>query len=257
VFIIYIILSILSSVKTFTLYRQFLKKLRIFTFNLLKVQTRFNFLLEHFLKHNFKFVEIMIQFQTSGVVSDGKVYILDRKTGIFTQNQFLTESIFLYGCNSKTNYCKYLKFLPNVYFKFLRNLSKTRKFAMRLNFKFLRNRVPNDNDLSSNDFKYFISRRYLKILPHLKFKFRQKFVKIMNICKLFCSSKFIKLFVFISNVKYSRLTNHLRSESFFTTEIFDFSNVLSSNFYDVYQNCKNLQTLEYFTISSDWQDRNN
>ncbi|KAE9536645.1 hypothetical protein AGLY_007047 [Aphis glycines] len=36
---------------------------------------------------------------------------------------------------------------------------------------------------------------------HLKFKFRQKFVKIINICKLFCSSKFKKLFVFISNVK--------------------------------------------------------
>ncbi|KAE9532804.1 hypothetical protein AGLY_009885 [Aphis glycines] len=29
-------------------------------------------------------------------------------------------------------------------------------------------------------------------------------------------SKFINLFVFISNVKYSRLTNHLRSESFFS-----------------------------------------
>jgi len=28
----------------------------------------------------------------------------DNKTGIFTQNQFLTESIFLYGCNSKTNH---------------------------------------------------------------------------------------------------------------------------------------------------------
>ncbi|KAF0755023.1 Uncharacterized protein FWK35_00007090, partial [Aphis craccivora] len=65
----------------------------------------------------------------------------DGKTGIFTQNQFSTKSIFLYGCNSKTNHCKYLKFSPNVYvikfskmfdffrFKFLRNLSKTRKFA--------------------------------------------------------------------------------------------------------------------------------
>ncbi|KAF0765130.1 Uncharacterized protein FWK35_00021684, partial [Aphis craccivora] len=32
-----------------------------------------------------------------------------------TQNQFLTKSIFLYGCNSKTNHCKYLKFSPNIY----------------------------------------------------------------------------------------------------------------------------------------------
>ncbi|KAE9542566.1 hypothetical protein AGLY_002477 [Aphis glycines] len=46
-----------------------------------------------------------------GVVSDGKVNIC----GIFTQNQFSTESIFLYGCNSKTNHCKYLKLSPNVY----------------------------------------------------------------------------------------------------------------------------------------------
>ncbi|KAF0758203.1 Uncharacterized protein FWK35_00021351 [Aphis craccivora] len=31
----------------------------------------------------------------------------DEKTGIFTQNQFSTKSIFLYGCNSKTNHCKF------------------------------------------------------------------------------------------------------------------------------------------------------
>ncbi|KAE9543901.1 hypothetical protein AGLY_001879 [Aphis glycines] len=39
----------------------------------------------------------------------------DGKMRIFTQNQFSTESIFLYSCNSKTNHCKYLKFSPNVY----------------------------------------------------------------------------------------------------------------------------------------------
>ncbi|KAF0760583.1 Uncharacterized protein FWK35_00030436, partial [Aphis craccivora] len=72
----------------------------------------------------------------------------DGKTGFFSQNQFSTKSIFLYGYNSKTNHCKYLKCSPNVYvhvnkkkldnqkhmkiehkFKFLRNMSKTRKFA--------------------------------------------------------------------------------------------------------------------------------
>ncbi|KAF0760032.1 Uncharacterized protein FWK35_00011776 [Aphis craccivora] len=73
----------------------------------------------------------MLQFQTMGVVSDAKVNILgalysfkknrgkqkknDGKTGIFTQNQFLTKSIFLYDYNSKTNNSKYIKFLPNVY----------------------------------------------------------------------------------------------------------------------------------------------
>ncbi|KAF0745858.1 Uncharacterized protein FWK35_00034782, partial [Aphis craccivora] len=30
-------------------------------------------------------------------------------------NQFSTKSIFLYGCNSKTNHCKFLKFSPNIY----------------------------------------------------------------------------------------------------------------------------------------------
>ncbi|KAF0746612.1 Uncharacterized protein FWK35_00014471 [Aphis craccivora] len=39
----------------------------------------------------------------------------DGKTEIFTQNQFSTKLIFLYGCNSKTNHCKYLKFSLNVY----------------------------------------------------------------------------------------------------------------------------------------------
>ncbi|KAF0749674.1 Uncharacterized protein FWK35_00036671, partial [Aphis craccivora] len=38
----------------------------------------------------------------------------DGKTGIFTQNQFSTKSIFLYGCNSKTNHCKYWKCSPKV-----------------------------------------------------------------------------------------------------------------------------------------------
>ncbi|KAF0711130.1 Uncharacterized protein FWK35_00036649, partial [Aphis craccivora] len=30
-------------------------------------------------------------------------------------NQFSTKSIFFYGCNSKTNHCKYLKFSSNFY----------------------------------------------------------------------------------------------------------------------------------------------
>ncbi|KAF0757456.1 Uncharacterized protein FWK35_00021471 [Aphis craccivora] len=81
----------------------------------------------------------MLQFQTLGVVSDNKMNLvgaLGRSffefpnsfqkrrenpknnygiTEIFMQNQFSTKSIFLYGCNSKTNHCKYLKFSPNNY----------------------------------------------------------------------------------------------------------------------------------------------
>ncbi|KAF0751643.1 Uncharacterized protein FWK35_00039219, partial [Aphis craccivora] len=39
----------------------------------------------------------------------------DGKTGNFTQYLFSTKSFFLYGYNSKTNHCKYLKFSPDVY----------------------------------------------------------------------------------------------------------------------------------------------
>ncbi|KAF0688839.1 Uncharacterized protein FWK35_00031494, partial [Aphis craccivora] len=70
-------------------------------------------------------VSIMLQFPTLGVVSDSKMNLVDalgrsffefpRKTGIFRQNQFSTKLISLYGCNSKTNHCKYLKFSTNVH----------------------------------------------------------------------------------------------------------------------------------------------
>ncbi|KAF0758575.1 hypothetical protein FWK35_00023617 [Aphis craccivora] len=56
-----------------------------------------------------------------GVVSDVKFSKKSRKKKMtekreyFTQNQFSTKSIYLYGCNSKTDHCKYLKFSPNFY----------------------------------------------------------------------------------------------------------------------------------------------
>ncbi|KAF0705420.1 hypothetical protein FWK35_00023469 [Aphis craccivora] len=64
----------------------------------------------------------MLRFQTLGVVSDikrskenifqqfskksRKTKKNDGKTGIFTQNQFLTKSIFLCGCNLKLITCR-------------------------------------------------------------------------------------------------------------------------------------------------------
>ncbi|KAF0767781.1 Uncharacterized protein FWK35_00019365 [Aphis craccivora] len=42
----------------------------------------------------------------------------DGKTGIFTQNQFSTKTIFLRDCYSKTNHYKYLKFSPNGPYEF-------------------------------------------------------------------------------------------------------------------------------------------
>ncbi|KAF0771230.1 Uncharacterized protein FWK35_00001959 [Aphis craccivora] len=60
------------------------------------------------------------------------------ENGNFYAKQVFDQIDFLYGCNSKTNDYKYLKFSPN--FQFLRNLSKMQKFAN--NFE------RNDNDLS-------------------------------------------------------------------------------------------------------------
>ncbi|KAE9535959.1 hypothetical protein AGLY_007860 [Aphis glycines] len=103
--------------------------------------------------------------------------------------------------------------------------------------------------------EHFIRISSYVILIHLKFKFRQKFVKIMNICKLFCSSKFIKLFVFISNVKYSRLTNHLRSESFFYYNhyfcikiILNINKVFEIKHHKICRNSSLLVYLVYYTV---------
>ncbi|KAF0747681.1 hypothetical protein FWK35_00029485 [Aphis craccivora] len=112
----------------------------------------------------------MLQFQTLGVVSDvkrSKVNIFqqfskksrktkknDRKTGIFTQNKFLTKSIFLYGCNSKTNHCKFLKFSPNNYVSVIYiqlNFHKILTFFDSNFYEICRKRENlqrNDNDLS-------------------------------------------------------------------------------------------------------------
>ncbi|KAF0758567.1 Uncharacterized protein FWK35_00013977, partial [Aphis craccivora] len=110
--------------------------------------------------------KILLQFQTSGVVSDGKVNILgalkrskvnifqqfskksrktkkksDGKTGIFTQNQITTKSIFLYGYSSKTNHCKYLKFSPNIYISTIENFDFSDNSFFE--FIFLRNMLKN------------------------------------------------------------------------------------------------------------------
>ncbi|KAF0718936.1 Uncharacterized protein FWK35_00031849 [Aphis craccivora] len=39
----------------------------------------------------------------------------DGKTGILRKTSFRPNRFFFYGCNSKTNHCKYLKFSPNIY----------------------------------------------------------------------------------------------------------------------------------------------
>ncbi|KAF0748064.1 Uncharacterized protein FWK35_00026517 [Aphis craccivora] len=71
------------------------------------------------------------------------------------------------SCNSKTNHCKYLTFSPNVpysQFFFISVYSSNFYEICRKREKLQRN----DNDSSSNDFKYFISRENLKILPVIK-----------------------------------------------------------------------------------------
>ncbi|KAF0774149.1 Uncharacterized protein FWK35_00001991, partial [Aphis craccivora] len=86
-----------------------------------------------------------------------------RKNGNFYAKPDLTKTIFLNGCNSKTNHCKYIKISPNSQFYFISVYSSNFYEICRKREKLQRN----DNDLSSNDFKYFISRKYLKILPFL------------------------------------------------------------------------------------------
>ncbi|KAF0773441.1 Uncharacterized protein FWK35_00004538, partial [Aphis craccivora] len=115
------------------------------------------------------FVEIRNSFQKKSKKQKKKKN--ERKTGIFTKTQCLTKSIFLYGCTSKANHCKNLKFSPNVYVMSIKKFWTAKKTS-EFNKKFIMIQICN------------ISLRYLKILP---FKYLQKFVKIMNICKLFCS----------------------------------------------------------------------
>ncbi|KAF0749012.1 hypothetical protein FWK35_00025218, partial [Aphis craccivora] len=51
-----------------------------------------------------------------GVVSDVKVNILvTEKREFLRKTSFRPNRFFFYGCNSKTNHCKYLKFSPNFY----------------------------------------------------------------------------------------------------------------------------------------------
>ncbi|KAE9545351.1 hypothetical protein AGLY_000894 [Aphis glycines] len=164
----------------------------------------------------------------------------DGKTGIFTQNQFSTESIFLYGCNSKTNHCKYLKISPNIYNSIIfihvgkkilddqKNLKivytsnfyeicrkrenlqvflelaikKTRsiiieKILSAFEFKiFTKSR--NDNDLSSNDFKY--------LLLFKKHNFFLLAFEVQILTKTRQNHEYLQIIL---------LTNNLRSESFF------------------------------------------
>ncbi|KAF0756206.1 Uncharacterized protein FWK35_00018795 [Aphis craccivora] len=72
-----------------------------------------------------------------------------KKRGFLRKTSFRPNRFFLYGCNSKTNHCKYLKFSPNVYVIINRPL----KFSifMRIFFEV--------------SLKFSISHRYLKILP--------------------------------------------------------------------------------------------
>ncbi|KAF0766372.1 Uncharacterized protein FWK35_00012000 [Aphis craccivora] len=63
----------------------------------------------------------------------------DGKTGNFTQYQFSTKSIFLYGCNSKTYHCKYFKFSPNVYVSVI---IYTHSYELKIVFSLLKHKPP-------------------------------------------------------------------------------------------------------------------
>ncbi|KAF0747801.1 Uncharacterized protein FWK35_00023772, partial [Aphis craccivora] len=149
----------------------------------------------------------------------------DGKTGIFTQNKFSTKSIFLYGCNSETNHCKFLKFSPNIYVISIKKILDDQKVPYEFSnfYEICRKRENlqrNDNDLSSNDFKYFISRRYLTILPVIMigvfFTAIYRQLKFSIFLKIYLIAIKIQTTFFTNHWKlYPMLTNHLRSESFF------------------------------------------
>ncbi|KAF0762464.1 Nucleic-acid-binding protein [Aphis craccivora] len=112
------------------------------------------------------------------------------------------------------------KMLDDLKFTFLRNLSKTQKFEI-LKIKNTTLSFPycNDNDLSSYDFKCFISRRYLKILPFL--------LRNLNV-GVFRPLKHKPPFSPTTG-NYPRLTNHFCSESILLLSSYLY--YLSSNFY--------------------------
>ncbi|KAF0763863.1 Uncharacterized protein FWK35_00005024 [Aphis craccivora] len=74
----------------------------------------------------------------------------DGKTGIFTQNQFSTEIFTKILCTCYLYTVKFSKIFDSNFYEIYRKRENLQR---------------NDNDLSSNDFNYFISRRYLKFLP--------------------------------------------------------------------------------------------
>ncbi|KAE9534050.1 hypothetical protein AGLY_008786 [Aphis glycines] len=121
-----------------------------------------------------------------GVVSDVKVNILEVKVNIFQQfskksrktkkkmtekREFLRKTsfrqiVFLYGCNSKTNHCKYLKFSQNTIEIF--NFSNSNLYEICQNCENLQIILWLENH---KIFSFITnkSRRYLKILPNLPF----------------------------------------------------------------------------------------
>ncbi|KAF0719145.1 hypothetical protein FWK35_00023885 [Aphis craccivora] len=82
----------------------------------------------------------------------------DEKMGIFTQNQFSTKSIFLYGCNSKINHCIYMKFSQNVYvsviyiqFLMIQIFTKSVENAKNCNIS-----LPHNSNIDKNSLAYII-----------------------------------------------------------------------------------------------------
>ncbi|KAE9536772.1 hypothetical protein AGLY_006834, partial [Aphis glycines] len=143
----------------------------------------------------------------------------DGKTKIFTQNQFSTESIFLYGCNSKTNHCKYLKFSPNIYVSVIYILLNFQKILTffdvgkkilddQKNLK-IQYKVPYELFLFSNFYEICRKRENLQVI--LKENSKHHYRKNFNVDKIFLAqSKYLKILYKVPHMAK-------------TTEIFEFS----------------------------------
>ncbi|KAE9535189.1 hypothetical protein AGLY_007922 [Aphis glycines] len=141
------------------------------------------------------------------------------KVNIF--QQFSTKSIFFYGYNSKTNHLRYLKFSPNVYISFIYVHVDTLQNIIQ-GFLEVVLIVIKKNQTSLVTAIFFISfivqifikyikiskiirRTYLRISSPLKHK--PPFIPTAGNFQIFTKS--------VENAKICKLTNHLRSESFF------------------------------------------
>ncbi|KAE9529497.1 hypothetical protein AGLY_011593 [Aphis glycines] len=103
--------------------------------------------------------------------------------------EFSTESIFLYGCNSKTNHSQYLKFSPNVYVSVIYEHVGKKNLDDQKNLK-IKYKVPYELFLfvySSNFYEICRKREILQVILNVDKNFlaQSKYLKILYKAQFF------------------------------------------------------------------------